>query len=135
MHHSYLTCTLGSQQHHSASFEDSEGTCKSLANKLLGAGRLHVGSLLGLRAFRWIYREFSQPFWWESYQLVEAQPAFAEKLSRNRPRAHVLHGAIGPHANCTFFDVRLPGGGTEPGWSGLAPRHVPAGATRVVAAL
>jgi FkbM family methyltransferase len=60
--------------------------------------------------------------------LVEAQPAFYEHLSRNRPRAHVLHGAIGRHSNCTFNDVRMANGMIEPGWSGLTPQNVPKGA-------
>ena len=63
--------------------------------------------------------------------LVEARPEFQEPLSRNRPHAHVLHGAASDqHGNCTFYDVRKPDGALEPGWSGLTPQNVPNGATR-----
>ena len=71
---------------------------------------------------------FEETLGWRGL-LVEARPAFAEPLSRNRPGAHVLHGAIGRHANCTFYDVRKPSGAVEPGWSGLAPNKVPAGSS------
>ena len=60
--------------------------------------------------------------------LVEARPPFYERLTRNRPRAHVLHGAIGQHSNCTFYDVRMSNGVIEPGWSGLTPNKMPKGA-------